>query len=191
MKSFKILFALLVLSVAAFAQTTDLGLGAFANDKDPIMLAVDAGVASRGPENPYVMFVVYMASKDQKQDISVDRKSVTLVYNGREYQMPTFKELRRNYGAEIRDINLLRHLGKEGIASSWIRFYEFPDEGDFFPPLTARARVKTDRGSMSGFHAFVTKCYFKNPGFKTGDKLVIRVTARNKPELMGEVAVIL
>ncbi|HEX2694108.1 MAG TPA: hypothetical protein VHP61_00015 [Acidobacteriota bacterium] len=191
MKSFKIVFALLVLSVAAFAQTKDLGLGAFANDKGPIMLAVDAGVAGRDLASPYVMFVVWMASKDQKQDIVVDRKGVTLVYNGQEHKMPPFKELRKNYGAEIRDITLYRHLGKEGIASSWIRFYKFPNEGDFFPPQTARALHKTDRGSMSGFHGFVTKLYFKNPGFKKGDKIVIRVTAKNKPELSGEVAVLL
>jgi hypothetical protein len=191
MKSFKMVFALLVLSVALFAQTKDLGLGAFANDKDPIMLAVDAGVARWNLGSPYVMFVVYMASNDQKQDIAVNRKGVTLVYNGQEYQMPPFKELRKNYGAEIRDINLLRHLGKEGIASSWVRFYKFPNDGDFFPPLTVRARIKTDEGSMIGFYGFVTKCYFKNPGFKKGDKLVIRVIAKNKPELKGEVAVVL
>jgi hypothetical protein len=191
MKSFKMVFALLVLSAAVFAQTKDLGLGALANDKDPIMLAVDAGVASWNLRSPYVMFVVYMASKDQKQDIAVNRKGVTLVYNGQEYQMPPLKELRKNYGGEIRDIDLLRHLGKEGIASSWVRFYKFPNEGDFFPPLTVRARIKTDEGSISGFYSFMTKCYFKNPGFKKGDKLVIRVTAKNKPELKGEVVVVL
>lgn len=191
MKSFKIIFALLILSVAAIAQTLDLGLGAYANDKDPIMLAVDAGVASRVLESPYVMFVVYMASRDLKQNISVDRKDVTLIYNGQEHRMPSLKELRTSYGAEIRDIELLRHLGKEGIASSWVRFYKFPSQGDFFPPLTARAWIKTDKGSMSGFTSFVTKCYFKNPGFKKGDKLLIRVTAKGKPELKGEVAVVL
>lgn len=191
MKSFKIVFALLVLSVTAFAQTNDLGLGAFSNDKAPIMLAVDAGVASRDIASPYVLFVVWMASKDQNRNIVVDRKGVTLVYNGQEYQMPAYKELRKNYGAEVRDITLYQHLGKEGIASSWIRFYKFPGGGDFFPPQTARARIKTDQGSMSGFYGFVTKCYFKNPGFKTGDKVVIRVTAKNKPDLSGEVAVVL
>jgi hypothetical protein len=191
MKSLKIVFALLVLSVTAFAQTLDLGLGAFASEKGPIMLAVDAAVASRDLGSPYVMFVVWMASKDQKQDIVVDRKGVTLVYNGQEYKMPPFQELRKKYGAEIRDLTLYRHLGKEGIGSSWIRFYKFPNEGDFFPPLTARALLKTDKGSMSGFHGFVTKCYFKNPGFKKGDKIVIRVADKNKPDLSGEVAVIL
>lgn len=189
MKSFKIILALLVLTVAAFAQTKDLGLGAFSNDEGPIMLAVDASVAGRELTSPYVMFVVWMASKDQNQNIVVDRDGVTLLYNEQEYKMPTFKELRQGYGAEIRDISLYRHLGKEGIASSWIRFYKFPNEGDFFPPLTARVNLKTDQGSMSGFHGFVTKCYFKNPGFKAGDKIVIRVTAKGKPDLMGEVAV--
>jgi hypothetical protein len=72
-----------------------------------------------------------------------------------------------------------------------MRFYKFPAAGDFFPPLTTRAQVKTDRGSMSGFHGFVTKCYFKNPGFKAGDKILIRVASNNKPELTGEVAVVL
>ncbi len=189
MKSFKIVLAILVLTAAAFAQTMDLGLAAFANDKDPIMLAVDASVAGRELSSPYVMFVVWMASKDQNRNIVVDRDGVTLIYNEQEYKMPSLKELRKNYSAEIRDIALYRHLGKEGIASSWIRFYKFPNEGDFFPPVAARANVLTDQGSMSGFHGFVTKCYFKNPGFKAGDKIVIRVTAKNKPDLKGEVAV--
>jgi hypothetical protein len=191
MKNFKLAFALLVLSAAAFAQTKDLGLGAFSNDEAPIMLAVDAGVASRGLDNPYVMFVVFMASKKTGPNVVVGRQDVTLVYNGQEYKMPSYKELRKNYGAEIRDINLYRHLGKEGIASSWIRFYKFPNEGDFFPPLTARSRIKAEQGSMSGFYGFATKCYFKNPGFKAGDKISIRVTAKNKPDLAGEVAVVL
>ncbi len=38
---------------------------------------------------------------------------------------------------------------------------------------------------------FRTKCYFKNPGFKKGDKLTIKVTAKNNPELTGQVDVVL
>ncbi len=191
MKSLKIALAVLVLSAAAFGQTQDLGLGAFANEKDPIMLAVDAGVASRDLASPYVMFVVFMAAKDRNENIVVGREGVRLLHNGREYGMPSLKDFRRNYDAGFRDISLYRHLGKEGIASSWIRFYQFPDEGDFYPPLTRRAGIKTEQGSASGFHGFMTRCYFKNPGFKKGDKLVIRVTARNKPGLTSEVAVVL
>jgi hypothetical protein len=191
MKRFTIAFALLILSAAAFAQTEDHGLGAFSNEKGPIMLAVDTSVVGRDLDSPYAMFVVFMGAKGQKENIVVAREGVSLIYDGQEYKLPSFKDLRKNYGAEIRDIALYRHLGKEGIASSWIRFYQFPNEGDFYPPLTGRARIKTEQGSMSGFHGFMTKCYFKNPGFKKGDKLIIRVTAKNKPELTSEVAVVL
>ena len=191
MKVLKIALALLILAVAAAAQTEDHGLGAFSNEQGPIMLAVDASVASRDLASPYVLFVVFMGAKDQKENIVVAREGVSLIFNGQEYKMPSYKDFRKNYGAEIRDISLYRHLGKEGIASSWIRFYQFPNEGDFYPPLTRRARIKTEQGSMSGFHGFMTKCYFKNPGFKKGDKVVIRVTARNKPEFTSEVAVVL
>ncbi len=191
MKSFKILIAILILSAAAFAQTQDLGLGAFANDEAPIMLAVDAGVAIKDLSSPYVMFVVWMAANKDSRSIVVGRKGITLLYNGQEFKMPSYKELRKGYAAELRDIALYRHLGKEGIASSWIRFYKFPNSGDFFPPLTRRAQSLTDEGSMSGYFGFVTKCYFKNPGFKKGDKIVIRVKAKNKPDLSGEVAVLL
>jgi hypothetical protein len=190
MKSFKILIAILILSAAAFAQTKDLGLGAFANDEGPIMLAVDAGVAIKDLSSPYLMFVVWMAANNESQNIVVDRKGITLLTNGQELQMPSYKELRKGYSAELRDIALYRHLGKEGIASSWIRFYKFPNSGDFFPPLNRRTLSLTDEGSMSGSFGFVTKCYFKNPGFKKGDKIVIRVKAKNKPDLSGEVAVL-
>jgi len=116
---------------------------------------------------------------------------VTLVYEGQEYKMPSLRELRKNYEAEIRNITLCQHPGKEGIASSWMRFYRFPADGDFFPPLTLRSRIRAGESVMTGFNGFMTKCYFKNPGFKKGDKLVIRVTPKNKPKAKGEVAVVL
>ena len=89
MKSFKILLALLVLTVAAVAQTKDHGLGAFSNEQGPIMLAVDASVASRDLASPYVLFVVFMGAKDQKENIVVAREGVSLIYNGQEYKMPS------------------------------------------------------------------------------------------------------
>jgi len=49
----------------------------------------------------------------------------------------------------------------------------------------------TDEGSMAGQLGFRTKCYFKNPGFQKGDKLIIRVTAKNNPALSSEVEVTL
>jgi hypothetical protein len=191
MKIFTTVLALLVLSAVAFPQTEDLGMGAFSNEKGPIMLAVDASLINLDLTSPYVMFVVYMASKSENQNIAVSRDGVVMVYNGQEYKMPSLQDFRKNYKGEIRDVNFYRQLGKEGIISSWMRLYDFPASGDFFPPLTLRAPLKTDEGSMYNFTGFRTKCYFKNPGFKKGDKLILRVTAKNKPELTGEVEVVL
>lgn len=191
MKIFTTVLALLVLSAVAFPQTEDLGMGAFSNEKGPIMLAVDASLINLDLTSPYVMFVVYMASKSENQNIAVSRDGVVMVYNGQEYKMPSLQDFRKNYKGEIRDVNFYRQLGKEGIISSWMRLYDFPASGDFFPPLTLRAPLKTDEGSMYNFAGFRTKCYFKNPGFKKGDKLILRVTAKNNPALSGEVEVIL
>jgi len=44
---------------------------------------------------------------------------------------------------------------------------------------------------MAGTFGFKTKLYFKNPGFKTGDTLVIKVRDKKNPELVGAVAVVL
>lgn len=191
MRILKSVFLLLVICAVAYPQTKDLGLGAFANDKGPIMLAVDASLADRDMDSPYVMFIIYMAAKDQNQSMTVNRKDVVMVYNGQEYTMPSIEELRKNYKGEIHDIDFYRHLGKEGIISGWIRFYKFPQRGDFFSPLAQRAPLPVDEGSMSGFIGFRTKCYFKNPGFKKGDKLTFKVRDKKKPELNGEIDIVL
>jgi hypothetical protein len=194
MRLFKTVLLVLTLCLAAYpqeSQTQDLGLGAFANDKSSIMLAVDASLANVDLTSPYVMFVVYMAAKKQDQEIVVARDGVVMVCKGKEYRMPSLQDLRKNYRGEIRDVNLYRHLGKEGLISSWMRFYDFPLQGDFFPPLTLGSQLPRDEGSMYNFQGFRTKCYFKNPGFQKGDKFVLKVTAKNNPSLTGEVEVTL
>jgi hypothetical protein len=187
MKILKSLVLVLALSVAAYAQTEDLGMGAFANEQGPILIVVDAAMADLMIDSPYVMFVTYLAAKDHNQSIVVDRSDVVMVYNGREYRLPSVKELRENYRGGIHDLDFYRHLGKEGIVASWARFYNFTLGGDFFPTLGGPLSV--DRGSMSGVIGFRTKLYFKNPGFKKGDKLTIKVRDQKNPQLTGEVEV--
>ena len=191
MKILKSMFLLLFLCAAAYPQTQNLGLGAFANEHGPILLAVDASLADLQLNNPYVFFVAYMAAKKQDQQITVARNDVVMVYKGKEYHMPAIKEFREEYLGEIHDIDFYRHLGKEGIIATWVRFYNFPREGDFFSPLLMRAPLPVNEGNMFGFIGFRTKCYFKNPGFKRGDKLIIRVTDKKNPQLFGEVEVTL
>jgi hypothetical protein len=191
MKIFKAIAFLVLLSSIAYPQTKDLGLGAFSNENGAIKLAVDAGLVQQNLKNPYVMFVVYMAAAKENQSIVVPRDNVVMIYKGQEYKMPSIKELRSQYGAEIRDITFYRRLTKAGIESSWMRFYQYPANEDFFPPLTTHAPLPKDEAWIYNSVGFRTKCYFKNPGFQKGDKLILRVSDKKNPELMGEVEITL
>jgi hypothetical protein len=191
MKLFRLALAVLVLSAAAFTQPKDLGLGAFSNEKGPILMAVDASLVDQAIDNPYAMFIVFLAAKDQNRSMSVAAKDVVMVYKGQEYHMPSVKGLREDYQGQIRDLDFYRHLGKEGIIASWIRLYEFPEKANFFPPLTLRSTLAVTKGHMAGFNGFRTPMYFKNPGFAKGDTLTIKVHDVKDPNLTGECEVVL
>ncbi|HDT13375.1 MAG TPA: hypothetical protein ENO03_03360 [Candidatus Aminicenantes bacterium] len=181
----------LTLAPAAYPQSQDLGLGAFADESGPILMAVDAGLVVRSLDNPYAMFVLFMAARDQSASVTVAAKDVVMVYKGREYPMPTLAELRGDYGGVIRDVDFYRRLGKEGIMSSWVRLYQFPDESSFFPPLTLQSALAVTEGHMTAFDGFVTPVYFKNPGFAKGDKLTIKVRDAKDASITGECEVVL
>lgn len=191
MKALKSILFVLVLCVGVNAQTENLGLGSFANPRAPIMVAVDAGLAIRQLDNPYLMFILYLAPQNQNQEITVSRDGVTMIFQGRELKMPSVKELRENYQGQVRDIDFYGHLGKEGLISSWMRFYRFPEKADFFPVNNLGSPTAVDQGSMLGINGFATKLYFKNPGFKKGDAFVLKVTDKTNPAMSGEVEVVL
>jgi len=181
-----------LLGAAAYGQTEDLGMGAFANEHGEILVAVDAALVDFQINSPYVMFVMYMAAKDQRKEIVVGRDTIVLLYQGQEYKMPSLKELREKYNGEIHDVDFYRHLGKEGIISSWIRFYNFPRGIDFFPPLSFRtSALAVEDGYLYGFTGFRTKAYFKNPGFKKGDQMTFKVWDKKDPKISGEVNVVI
>ncbi len=191
MKFFKVALAILVLVAAAYPQTRDLGQGAFSNETGGILMAVDASLVNQSINTPYAMFVLFMAANDKSATIAVAAKDVVMVYKGQEYHMPTLSELREDYSGGIRDLDFYRKLGKEGILSSWVRFYEFPERANFFPPLTLRSTLAVTEGHMSSFYGFITPVYFKNPGFAKGDTLTIKVRDAKNPSITGECDVVL
>ncbi|HSQ79147.1 MAG TPA: hypothetical protein VLN41_01000 [Candidatus Bathyarchaeia archaeon] len=194
MKPLKVALIVLAVAFAAAAlsaQTKDNGLSAFSNDAGPILMAVDAQLAGRAIDSPYSMFVLFMGVKDKTGSVDVASKDVVMVYKGQEYHMPSLTELRDNYRGELRDLGLYRRLGKEGLVASWVRFYDFPERANFFPPLTLRAPLPIDEGHMSAWYGFVTPLYFKNPGFAKGDRLTIKVRDAKNPSLTGECEVVL
>jgi len=191
MKLIRYAFLVLVISAVAYSQTANLGMGTFSSENGAILMTVDASLVNRIVDSPYVMFVIYLAAKDQGQAVTVAAKDVVMVYKGQEYPMPTVKELRANYKGEIRDLDLYQRLGKEAVGASWVRMYQFPESSNFFPTLTQTAGLAADEGHMVGYWGFLTPLYFKNPGFAKGDKLTIKVRDKKNPDLAGECEVVL
>jgi hypothetical protein len=183
------LFALFVFTAAVSAQTINPGQKVFINQEGPITLVIDAALAVEKIKSPYVMFAAYMVSTSGESYV-VNRQDVVMIYNEQEYTMPTYPEWRKDYNSGQGDMMLFLRLGKETLALSRLRDFSFPADSDFFPIL-GRGPALTDKGSLSGMTGFRTKLYFKNPGFKKGDQLVIRVRDRKNPNVEGACAVIL
>jgi hypothetical protein len=190
MKLFKTsIIALLALATAASAQTISLGQNVFYNNEGAITLVIDAALAVRKLDSPYVMFVAYMVA-NANESMQVKRQDVVMIYNDQEYKMPSLEEWRKEYKAASADLTQYLALGKETLILSQMRNFRFQWDLDFFPVLGREPRP-TDQGSFAGTIGFKTKLYFKNPGFKKGDQLVIKVTDSKNPELTGSCGVVL
>jgi hypothetical protein len=192
MRLFKLtLLGILVTAAAAVAsaQTTELGQGVFTSSQGDIILTIDAALAIRHLDSPYVMFMAFMVAKGGIS-AAVDRNDVKMTWNGQEYQMPSLQEWRKNYKGAQSDMGKYRSLGKATLISSSLSMYGFPWDQDFFPIL-GRGPLPTDVGSMAGQIGFRTKLYFKNPGFKRGDQIIISVRDKKNPDITGSCAVIL
>ncbi len=183
------LFGVLALSATVFAQTIELGQSVFTSNQGVIGLTIDAALAVRKLDSPYVMFMAFMVITGGRSAV-VGRDEVTMTYNGQEYKMPSLKEWRDQYRGANGDATLYPRLGKETLVLSHLSNYDFPSDQDFFPIL-GRGPLPTDQGSMAGMVGFRTKLYFKNPGFKRGDQIIISLKDKNDPEVTGSCAVIL
>ncbi len=189
MKIMRLILFVVIVSSVAIAQTVDLGQNVFVNNEGPIVVCVDAAVAVRKMDQPFVMFMVFMGAKGDG-NFSVPRDNVVLVYKGQEYKMPSLEELRKEYKGANNDIELYSRLGKESLALSQMRFWRYPWDYDFFPVL-GKGPLPSNQVSMSGNLGARTKVYFRNPGFQKGDEFVIKVTDQKNPEAVGLCAVIL
>ncbi|MDH4219648.1 MAG: hypothetical protein OEY18_04805 [Candidatus Aminicenantes bacterium] len=187
MKIYHCLFLSFWLCAVLTAETVYLGNNIYYDDEGPINLAADVRIAIRNLDSPYVMFMLYMTG-DKNVSANIGRNNVVLVYKDKEYKMPNLSDLRKNYHATARDMELYWRLGMENLSFSEIRHYYFNLTGDFFPAQQT-GDLPRDQGSVSGNFGFRTNVYFKNPGFKAGDVVVIKVWDEKNPEIKGEVTV--
>jgi hypothetical protein len=184
--------ALLILFVcaAAYPQTQQLGEGMYFSESGDIALGVDATVAVRRINSPYVMFMAFMAAKGDKS-LTVHREDVTMIYKGQEYHMPALKEIGKAYKGEKEDAGLYSRFGKELLLFDKLRYYKFPYQSEFYPTPGFGPTVWVDEGNMTALVGFKTKLYFKNPGFQKGDEVTFKIFDRKHPESTAEITVVL
>jgi hypothetical protein len=168
-------------------QTQDLGQGVFFNDEGAIVMALDAVVAIKKLDSPYIMFVAYMGAAGN-MSAKITRGDVTLIHNGKEYGMPTIEEFIAKYNGGQNDWGLYERAGKESLILSQMRYWRYQQGTDFYP-LQSQGILVVSEGSMTSSLGFRTRLYFKNPGFKKGDQIVIQVRDHSKPEVSGSCAV--
>jgi hypothetical protein len=170
------------------AQTMDMGDYVYFNNDGDLNVLVEAGVAVRSLDSPYVLFVLSMGM-DANKHANIDRDSITLIHEGKEYKMPDLKTFRSEYKNENRDWRVYQKLGYEQTVFSGMNTYQYNSTFDFFP-LRNQYGISTDSGSISGTIGLRTKVYFKNPGFEVEDKFIIQVKDRDNPEIVTNVVVI-
>ena len=189
MKFPRLIFILVLFAFMLSAQTIDLGNHVFFNDEGKINIAADANLAVRVLDSPYVPFVLYLGA-DPRVIATFSRNDITMIHNGKAYNMVDIKELRQEYGQDTRDYRLYERFNKDNLILSRMRFYRFQEQYDFFPPRAGNIRI-TDEASVSETIGFKTFAYFKNPGFQDGDQIVIQVIDKKKSEIWGATALVL
>ncbi len=190
MKFLRCALLILFICAAAYGQTEQLGEGMYYSGAGDILIGVDVTIAVRKVDSPYVMFMAFMAAKEDRS-LTVKRDGVTMIYKGQEYKMAALKEIEKNYKAMKEDAGLYRRFGKELLLFDKLRYYRFPYQSEFFPTPGVGPGVWVDEGNIVSLDGFKTKLYFKNPGFQKGDQVTIRVVDSKRPESQGEVTVVL
>ncbi len=190
MKFVRVAVFVFIVFAIALPQTKQLGDGVFTNTVGDITLAVDATVAIMKIDSPYLMFMAFMVSPNAKS-ISVGRNDVILSYNGQDYPMAPLKEINEKYKGGRDDMGLYRRFGKEILLFDTMRYFKFPQQGEFFPVPGFGAELAVNEGNFTGEVGFESKLYFKNPGVKKGDVVTIRVRDRKNAAIAADVAVTL
>ena len=190
MKIVRVAIMVALVCASAAPQTKELGQNVYTNTVGDITLAIDATVAAMKIDSPYLMFMAFMVSPNAKS-ISVGRENVVLSYNGQDYPMAPLKDVNEKYKGGRDDMGLYGRFNKENLLSDTMRYYKFPQQGEFFPVPGFGSQLAVNEGNFTGEIGFQTKLYFKNPGLKKGDTVTIKVTDRKHPEVMADVAVTL
>lgn len=189
MKTSALTLFILVPALLLSAQTIHVGQHVYYNEEGVINIAVDASITVQRLDQNYVPFVLFMGT-DEKGSIHIPRENVVLVYKDQEYYMPALKDFRKEYSYDNRDQRQYRNFyaGIESLVATQMRYYTFDWQDEFFPSQSS-GRLAVDEATLAGSIGFTTFVYFKNPGLKIGDTVVIKVFDKDNLDIWGAVAV--
>lgn len=190
MKKIFLFITILSFSVLTFAKTRDLGVNSFIDTDGSINVAVKAFFATdKAAEKSYLPFVLY-AGCDSKVKAVIERSDIVLTFKGKKYNIPSIKELRKNYKGDIFDLNYLQKTPNH-ILSSEMKQYHFQGNVNFFPPRNAVRTLFTEKATIDYTNGFASIIYFKNPGIKAGDTFTITITDHKDKNIKGEITLTL
>jgi len=187
MRKALLFLTVMLIGTFGFAKTRHLGNYSYINTDGEINIAVNAVVAAKNLNLKYLPFIAYMGC-DVGSMAVVDRNSIVLVYQGKEYHMPTLKELRQNYNRDVMDMTLFaREI--EHIFPSEMSNYKYQPWVDFFPARTEPRKLSPNDVTLTSSTGVKTKLYFKNPGIKKGDTAVLKMVDKKNPDIRGSITI--
>jgi len=190
MKIVRLVLLFSLVGLLVMAQTQHLGQRVFINEEGAINLAIDASLAVQKLDSSYVPFVLYMGT--DKGSATVPRENVFLIHNGNTYSLPELKTFRSEYKDDRNDYRQYNqvYMGQESLVMTRFRDYRFEWDRDFFPPRGSGLTV-SNRAGISNVIGFKTFAYFKNPGFKKGEQVLIKVIDNKNENVFGACAAVL
>ncbi len=187
MKKLILFLMVLVFGTVGFSKTRHLGNYSYIDTDGAINIAVNAAVAAKNLNRKYIPLIAYMGA-DVGTMATVERKSIVLEYKGKEYHLPTMKELRQNYNRDVMDMTLFANE-IEHIFPSEMSNYRYQPWIDFCPARTEPRKLAPGDVTLSSSTGVKTKLYFKNPGIKKGDTAILRVHDKKNPDIKGELTI--
>lgn len=184
MKKSLIIFVLVLTSLSVFSDTKAVGKNSFVSYDKLMNFGIDVVVARKNLDNKFLA-IRFNAAGNKDQHIHLDRDSFVLVYKGKEYKMPSYKYVKKNYKSSLVDRQLFK-VNPQNIEISTSRKCVFISV-DFFP---ARNIGLIDNYAYINYQVGATGyLIFENPGIKKGEQVTLKVLDKKERNVMNTITV--
>jgi len=187
MKNLLIILTVLTVVFSVSAKTKQVAKHTFVNKNSTIKVGVDTTLTVRNLDKPVIPLTLFAACQ-KNISAHLDRSSFILIYKGKEYKMPDYTYVRKTYKSDIKDRRVFT-LAKSHIYSATQAKHCFRTVY-FFPNRHFRGLV--DNATFVNYRKGIESIvFFENPGFKKGEKAIIKVVDKHNKAIQGSVTITL